>query len=162
MICLHFAEDTQKKRCVDESVTYDISSCQARVESFGKTFVVGEHGFCKSQIQSLNELFKKHWTINHETVFEMVDSNVSSWKRFYDTFKGAGALIWSLREHSEVSGFKTHAEGNNIFRWVLTWSLIDDLLDQVVNYFFESYTACTFPDSKIKPRNYLINRSMRS
>ncbi|EGG04506.1 family 5 glycoside hydrolase [Melampsora larici-populina 98AG31] len=61
---------------------------QQRVEAFNKTFVVGEHGFYSSPAK-------------HEG--------------FYANFTGAGALAWSLRPHSEVSGFITHGEGNNIF-----------------------------------------------
>ncbi|EGG04428.1 family 5 glycoside hydrolase [Melampsora larici-populina 98AG31] len=66
----------------------DGSYYQARVEAFGKTFIVGEHGFY---------------------------SNASAYEYFYKNFKGAGALVWSLRGHSEPGGFITHSEGNNIY-----------------------------------------------
>ncbi|KAH9813336.1 family 5 glycoside hydrolase [Melampsora americana] len=65
-----------------------VNQYQARAEAFGKTFIVGEHGFY---------------------------SNSSAYEYFYRTFKGAGALIWSLRGHSEPGGFITHGEGNNIY-----------------------------------------------
>jgi hypothetical protein len=35
----------------------------------------------------------------------------------YKTFDCAGALIWSLRGHSDKSGFDTHSEGNNIYSY---------------------------------------------
>ncbi|KAG0144344.1 hypothetical protein CROQUDRAFT_95152 [Cronartium quercuum f. sp. fusiforme G11] len=88
----------------DEDLSY-VTECQARVESFGKTFVVGEHGFYLST-QSLMKGYKFSF---------FKDSNSSNYQYFYDTFKGAGALIWSLRGHDETSGFQTHSEGNNIF-----------------------------------------------
>lgn len=63
---------------------------QERVEAFNKTFVVGEHGFYSSS---------------------------AIYDEFYANFTGAGALAWALRPHSEVSGFVTHSEGNNIFSY---------------------------------------------
>lgn len=45
-------------------------SYQARVESFGKTFVIGEHGLCESPISSLDKLTNNHFDrIDDETVF---------------------------------------------------------------------------------------------
>uniref|UniRef100_A0A0S1MKE3 mannan endo-1,4-beta-mannosidase n=1 Tax=Phakopsora pachyrhizi TaxID=170000 RepID=A0A0S1MKE3_PHAPC len=68
----------------------NITDFQRRVESFGKVFIVGEHGFYP---------------------------NMRMFRRFNDIYKGPGALIWSLRPHSQVSGFTTHSEGSNIYAY---------------------------------------------
>lgn len=61
-----------------------------RVKSFGKTFVVGEHGFY---------------------------NNEASFANAYKTFTCAGALAWSLRPHAESNGFITHSESDSVFSY---------------------------------------------
>ncbi|KAI8451574.1 family 5 glycoside hydrolase [Phakopsora pachyrhizi] len=78
------------KSLAPNALVMDGSYFQRRVESFGKVFIVGEHGFYP---------------------------NMRMFKRFNDIYKGPGALIWSLRPHSEVSGFTTHSEGSNIYAY---------------------------------------------
>ncbi|EFP88955.2 uncharacterized protein PGTG_15158 [Puccinia graminis f. sp. tritici CRL 75-36-700-3] len=46
-----------------------------------------------------------------------VDDKVEVYDSFYKNATCAGALIWSLRSHSEDGGFVTHGEGNNIFSY---------------------------------------------
>ncbi|PLW15315.1 hypothetical protein PCANC_11296 [Puccinia coronata f. sp. avenae] len=60
------------------------------VRAHGKTLIIGEHGFY---------------------------SSLSTYNTVYKTFDCAGALIWSLRGHSDKSGFDTHSEGNNIYSY---------------------------------------------
>ncbi|KAH9443185.1 hypothetical protein Pst134EB_027536 [Puccinia striiformis f. sp. tritici] len=60
------------------------------VRAHGKTLIIGEHGFY---------------------------SNVAAYNQVYKKLDCAGALIWSLRGHSDQSGFDTHSEGNNIFAY---------------------------------------------
>ncbi|WAQ93234.1 hypothetical protein PtA15_18A292 [Puccinia triticina] len=60
------------------------------VRAYGKTLIIGEHGFY---------------------------SNIATYNEVYKNFDCAGALIWSLRGHSEKSGFDTHGEGNNIYSY---------------------------------------------
>ncbi|WAQ86063.1 hypothetical protein PtA15_6A693 [Puccinia triticina] len=59
----------------------------AKVRAYGKTLVIGEHGFY---------------------------SDASLWRQVYKRMTCAGALAWSLLPHSEKSGFLTHGEGHNI------------------------------------------------
>jgi hypothetical protein len=49
--------------------------------------------------------------------FTFPDANVAAYNEVYKKFDCAGALIWSLRGHSDKSGFDTHEEGNNIFSY---------------------------------------------
>ncbi|KAA1136631.1 hypothetical protein PGTUg99_036517 [Puccinia graminis f. sp. tritici] len=58
-----------------------------KVRAYGKTLVIGEHGFY---------------------------SDVKVWRQVYKRMTCAGALAWSLLPHSEKSGFLTHGEGHNI------------------------------------------------
>ncbi|KAA1076728.1 hypothetical protein PGT21_016940 [Puccinia graminis f. sp. tritici] len=60
------------------------------VRAHGKTLIIGEHGFY---------------------------ANTAAYNEVYKKFDCAGALIWSLRGHSDKSGFDTHEEGNNIFSY---------------------------------------------
>ncbi|KNZ56908.1 hypothetical protein VP01_2289g1 [Puccinia sorghi] len=63
---------------------------EERVRAHGKTFILGEHGFY---------------------------DKVEVYESFYKNMTCAGALIWSLRPHSENGGFVTHGEGNNIYSY---------------------------------------------
>lgn len=45
------------------------------------------------------------------------DADIETYEAAYQEFDCAGALIWSLRGHSQQSGFDTHSEGNNIFSY---------------------------------------------
>ncbi|KAA1101353.1 hypothetical protein PGT21_017495 [Puccinia graminis f. sp. tritici] len=63
---------------------------QNQVRVHKKTFIIGEHGF-----------------FDKEAV----------WEAFYKNITCAGALVWSLRSHSENGGFVTHGEGNNIYSY---------------------------------------------
>ncbi|OAV92899.1 hypothetical protein PTTG_02733 [Puccinia triticina 1-1 BBBD Race 1] len=65
-------------------------SLEEKVRAHGKTFIVGEHGFY---------------------------DKVEVYESFYKNATCAGALVWSLRPHSENGGFVTHGEGNNIFSY---------------------------------------------
>ncbi|KAI7961467.1 hypothetical protein MJO28_001956 [Puccinia striiformis f. sp. tritici] len=65
-------------------------SLQDQVRAHGKTFIVGEHGFY---------------------------DKIEAYDSFYKNLTSAGALVWSLRPHSENGGFVTHGEGNNIFSY---------------------------------------------
>ncbi|KAF8882803.1 glycoside hydrolase superfamily [Infundibulicybe gibba] len=80
----------------DNPAAYDyrrIGSDSAYVRSFGKTFVVGEHGFY---------------------------SNASEFSDFFRRQKAAqaaGSMVWSIRPHAENGGFLTHGEGDGIFSY---------------------------------------------
>jgi len=60
------------------------------VRAHGKTLIIGEHGFYP---------------------------DVATYEAAYQEFDCAGALIWSLRGHSQQGGFDTHPEGSNIFSY---------------------------------------------
>jgi len=62
----------------------------AKVRKYGKTLVIGEHGFY---------------------------SDVHVWRAVYQRMTCAGALAWSLLPHSEQGGFLTHSEGHNIYAY---------------------------------------------
>jgi len=70
--------------------TLSYPQLEERVRAHGKTFIVGEHGFY---------------------------DKVEVYESFYKNMTCAGALIWSLRPHSEKGGFVTHGEGNNIYSY---------------------------------------------
>ncbi|KZO95163.1 glycoside hydrolase family 5 protein [Calocera viscosa TUFC12733] len=80
----------------DNPPAYDyrrINADSAYVQSFGKTYVVGEHGFY---------------------------ANYSEYEDFYQRQKEsntAGAMVWSIRPHSAEGGFITHGEGDGIFSY---------------------------------------------
>ncbi|ORY22174.1 glycoside hydrolase superfamily [Naematelia encephala] len=78
---------------------YDIPADAAYIQSFGKTFVIGEHGFYP---------------------------NTSQWDHFYklqSCSPVAGSMVWGLRGHSDSGGFATHGEGGGIFSYhVPGWS----------------------------------------
>lgn len=45
------------------------------------------------------------------------DNSEDGFTKAYKTFDCAGALIWSLRSHSESSGFNTHSETASVFSY---------------------------------------------
>jgi len=47
----------------------------------------------------------------------MADDKADVYESFYKIMTCAGALIWSLRPHSDIGGFDTHGEGNNIYSY---------------------------------------------
>lgn len=77
-------------------VAYDyrrITNDSTYINSYGKTFIVGEHGF-------YNE--------------------TSQWDDFYRLLEStptAGAMVWGLRPHSSAGGFLTHGEGDGIYSY---------------------------------------------
>ncbi|KNZ62262.1 hypothetical protein VP01_1293g3 [Puccinia sorghi] len=71
----------------------------AKVRKYGKTLVIGEHGFC--ELITLGEK----------------NSNVHVWRDVYKKMTCAGALAWSLLPHSEKGGFLTRSEGHNIYAY---------------------------------------------
>ncbi|MBW0502367.1 hypothetical protein O181_042082 [Austropuccinia psidii MF-1] len=61
-----------------------------KVRSYNKTLVIGEHGFYRKP---------------------------DTFTKAYSQFTCAGALLWSLRPHSENGGFETNSEGHNIYSY---------------------------------------------
>ncbi|KAI9618139.1 hypothetical protein H4Q26_012483 [Puccinia striiformis f. sp. tritici PST-130] len=70
-----------------EGETLPYNDMEKQVRAHGKTFIVGEHGFYDKP---------------------------AVWWAVYKKFTCAGALVWSLRPHSEDGGFVTHEEGHDI------------------------------------------------
>ncbi|WAQ86066.1 hypothetical protein PtA15_6A696 [Puccinia triticina] len=73
-----------------EGDTQAYHALENQVRAHGKTFIVGEHGFY---------------------------DKVAVWEAFYKNVTCPGALVWSMRGHSENGGFVTHGEGNNIYSY---------------------------------------------
>ncbi|EJU05767.1 hypothetical protein DACRYDRAFT_20150 [Dacryopinax primogenitus] len=80
----------------DNPPAYDyrrINADSAYVQSFGKTYVVGEHGFY-ANYSEFSDFF-----------YRQKESNT------------AGSMVWSIRPHSAEGGFITHGEGDGIFSY---------------------------------------------
>ncbi|PLW05737.1 hypothetical protein PCANC_23237 [Puccinia coronata f. sp. avenae] len=71
-----------------ETIPYPDMNNQVRAHR--KTFIIGEHGFYE---------------------------RVEAWPSFYRNITCAGALVWSLRQHSVNGGFVTHGEGGKIYSY---------------------------------------------
>lgn len=98
---LAWEEDTLNSKYVD-LFSYHIygagdlellSGLTDQVRAHKKTFILGEHGF-----------------YSDPKVYRSLYNNLTS-------LSCAGAMVWSLRSHSENGGFVTHGEGNNIYSY---------------------------------------------
>ena len=72
---------------------YKMSNDSNWIRKYGKTFIVGEHGFY---------------------------SYTEQWRDFFQlqlNTPTAGSMVWGLRAHNAEGGFDTHGEGNGIFSY---------------------------------------------
>jgi hypothetical protein len=72
---------------------FDMAADAALIASYGKTFVIGEHGFYP-------------YTTQWDYFYQLLAENPV-----------AGAMVWSQRPHSHLGGFVTHSEGGGIFSY---------------------------------------------
>ncbi|POW14130.1 hypothetical protein PSTT_03193 [Puccinia striiformis] len=102
-----------------EGETLPYNDMEKQVRAHGKTFIVGEHGFCETSAVSVSRITMCLCWILWERLkcyilIRYTDDKPAVWWAVYKKFTCAGALVWSLRPHSEDGGFVTHEEGHDI------------------------------------------------